>query len=320
MAMASRPIGRHAVCGSLQAPCRGRCDTANMDASSAVLEEIASLLLMLHESYFAKDVTGWRATLEAMVRFAHDASLSVHLSVLDLERLRRRVMKNSDDDPPLGAAPASPSARSQSQPSMGYGLFYEWLRDVATIIFPYPGDSGRKRSLHALLTQFILPLASQGGVPPPGPPLVLALPQHPATLDVLLEHATFLRAWFASASDDFAGSAGQGGGSPSKLGAAAVPAHEMTLPVARVTLLLQQCGVVPRIVSSSALLDMVGNLLGGSGNSSSGATSGSPTGSPGRQSAQQSMSFAAFLCLLEGLAALLDRDNIQVRDHSICQT
>lgn len=81
----------------------------NDGAGSSVqesLHEIASLLLMVHDFYLSQ-VTGSDIIL-ALTTFIHDINLHQKVSILDVERCRRKVM-----------------GRALSY-IMGYELFYDW--------------------------------------------------------------------------------------------------------------------------------------------------------------------------------------------------
>lgn len=163
--------------------------------TATVLSEIASLLLLLHETYL-RDASEWREILSALMTFLHDAKLSDLVSVLQVERLRRKVM------------PTQPASSSKSPKIvMGYEMFYEWLREVSALVYPYSGENGRRRSLHSLLTQYIIPLATgpetsinnaSGENTLDGKNDGALFPIHAATLDAMIEYSDFMHLLYAT--------------------------------------------------------------------------------------------------------------------------
>jgi hypothetical protein len=105
------------------------------------LQEIASLLLIVHDDYL-KGVYG-NDILSSLTELLEDVGLQSKVSVLDAERLRRAVMMSSDVD-------------------MGYELFYDWLRGVGQLVCNERDVAGKK-ALHYLLTHYIIPFASTMG-------------------------------------------------------------------------------------------------------------------------------------------------------------
>lgn len=105
------------------------------------LQEIASLLLIVHDDYL-KGATG-HEVVSALYALIRDVGLTSKVSVLDIERLRREVMGDGDNE-------------------MGYELFYDWLRGVGLLVAPDKEAAGKK-ALHHLLTQHIIPFASSMG-------------------------------------------------------------------------------------------------------------------------------------------------------------
>lgn len=103
------------------------------------LQEIASLLLLVHD-YYLKDVYSSNILISLYI-LIHDAQLHNVVSILDCERMRREVMPSNGDE-------------------MGYELFYEWLRSVAQFVFRDLDMSGKK-ALHRMLVRYIIPFASK---------------------------------------------------------------------------------------------------------------------------------------------------------------
>jgi hypothetical protein len=99
------------------------------------LHEIASLLLMIHDFYLSEAVGP--QIIISLAAFIHDVGLDVKVSVLDIERCRRQIM-------------------GKNLASMGYEVFYDWLRIIASLIYPKRDKNGRK-ALHQILTEYIIP-------------------------------------------------------------------------------------------------------------------------------------------------------------------
>jgi hypothetical protein len=138
------------------------------------LQEIASLLLMIHDVYL-KDVMG-SDILVALVSFLQDTQLNVMVSILDAEKLRRKVMRNGESN-------------------LGYELFYEWLRAVGELVYK-ADEMGGKKALQYLLTQHILPFASTMNGRS-HPIYSINLPYYTeSALEVMTQHADFLYLWF----------------------------------------------------------------------------------------------------------------------------
>lgn len=111
------------------------------------LQEIATLLLMFHENYFDNEET---TVLESLHSFIADIGLSSIVSLLDIERCRRIVTKDSVLNDP-----------------MSYELFYSWLREVAEHVYKIQhkvhsinNEGSRRKALHLLLTKYIIPFAT----------------------------------------------------------------------------------------------------------------------------------------------------------------
>jgi len=103
------------------------------------LQEIASLLLLVHD-YYLKDVYSSNVLISLYI-LIHDAQLHHVVSILDCEKMRRDVMPSNTDE-------------------MGYELFYDWLRGIAQFVFRDLDLSGKK-ALHRLLVRYIIPFASK---------------------------------------------------------------------------------------------------------------------------------------------------------------
>lgn len=140
------------------------------------LQEIASLLLIVHDDYL-KGVSGSDVLL-ALVELIDDVGLAGQVSLLDAERLRRMVMQEHESD-------------------MGYELFYDWLRGVGQLV-SVDRDAGGKKALHYLLTQYIIPFASTLGTRSSGSDSVVhSLPYYDrSALRTMSDHDTFILLWF----------------------------------------------------------------------------------------------------------------------------
>lgn len=103
------------------------------------LQEIASLLLLVHDDYL-RDVFGYEV-LTSLTMLLKDVGLDNSVSILDSERLRRNIMGGSDSD-------------------MGYELFYDWLRGIGQLVYKDHDLTGKK-AVHYLLTRYIIPFASK---------------------------------------------------------------------------------------------------------------------------------------------------------------
>jgi hypothetical protein len=113
-------------------------DCANENVIDDSLREIATLILLLHENYI-KDSSGKNQILVSLVRFLTNGDICDKVSIIDAEILRRKVMYPDDT-------------------FMEYDKFYNWLRDVAKFIY----EDSDNNSLHSLLMDYIIPLASKG--------------------------------------------------------------------------------------------------------------------------------------------------------------
>lgn len=119
-----------------------------MQQSSSVedsLNEIASLLLMIHEHYL-KNLVGVDITV-ALVSLVENIGLSCDVSVLDIERLRRNRPEFSVLYP------------------MEFDTFFTWLRSLAKFIYSENEGDGRV-AFHHLLVNYLVPAVSsleQGG-------------------------------------------------------------------------------------------------------------------------------------------------------------
>lgn len=144
------------------------------DVTQQSLQEIASLLLLIHDYYF-KNAMG-SDVLVALMTVLRDACLLDQVSLIEAERIRRQVMHKADRQ-------------------LGYELFYEWLRGVSKVVYAVSDHAGAKKELHLLLTVYILPNAV---------PIVqqrslqtITLPYYTdSALESMVKFADFLYYWF----------------------------------------------------------------------------------------------------------------------------
>lgn len=119
------------------------------------LQEIASLLFLLHDYYF-NNMESSESILMALWRFLQDIKLDHKLSILDVEHLRKIAMSSSQ--------------QSKDRPYMGYEEFYHWLSGLGMyLLAPFQGayqatdqiEKARKQALHRILTVYVIPCMSQ---------------------------------------------------------------------------------------------------------------------------------------------------------------
>lgn len=106
------------------------------------LQEIANLLLLIHESYLQR--TSSNEILMKLLDLVEDVGLGNFVTILDVETFRRNYMNASDE-------------------FMDYEMFYCWLRDVSVFALKFNFIEGGKRSFHTMLTKYIIPFATKGG-------------------------------------------------------------------------------------------------------------------------------------------------------------
>lgn len=155
--------------------------SSNSPSIHQSLHEIASLLVLVHDVYL-KEARGREVSL-ALLRLVYDVGLQSSVSILDIERIKRHVMAKSTSD------------------MMGYEIFYDWLRHISRYLFANTERDPRK-SLHLLLTQYIIPCAASKFdntlVVPAG--YVLVSEYFRKITDkawkVLAEYADFIQYWY----------------------------------------------------------------------------------------------------------------------------
>ncbi len=140
------------------------------------LQEIASLLLLVHDDYL-REVFGYEV-LTSLTLLLKDVGLDNSVSILDSERLRRKTMGANDNE-------------------MGYELFYDWLRGVGQLVYKDHDLTGKK-AVHFLLTRYIIPFASNKDkadeLKQPGE--VHAPYYSDSALKVMVEYGGFIQNWY----------------------------------------------------------------------------------------------------------------------------
>lgn len=149
---------------------------------SILLEEIANLLLILHDKYL-HGAEGSTFILHQLMRLLHDLGLTENISLLDVERIRIQVMIHKES----------------KEKSMSYESFYEWLREIACLMFKKYDENG-SRALNLLLTRHIIPFATNEKE---GTLAVVSFTEGHVSIDntslrVLLPYGDFLTLWFSS--------------------------------------------------------------------------------------------------------------------------
>jgi hypothetical protein len=147
------------------------------DLTQQSLQEIASMLLLIHD-YYLKDAFG-SDVLVALMTILRDARLLGQVPLIEAERIRRQVTPKADRQ-------------------LGYELFYEWLRGVSKVVYAITDHTGGRKELHLLLTMYVLPNAV---------PVVqkrnlqtMTLPYYTdSALESMVKFADFLYFWFRTA-------------------------------------------------------------------------------------------------------------------------
>ena len=147
----------------------------------ARLYEVANLLIDLYNKYIAREEGS--DILKGLMTLVHNMNLTEELCILDVERMRLKVMRSQGDE------------RSMSCES-----FHEWLRDISVEVFRMYDDGG-SRALNLLLTLHIIPLATKdedrnSAVEALSSKGYVALDT--STLRVLMPYSKFLHLWYTS--------------------------------------------------------------------------------------------------------------------------
>lgn len=145
--------------------------------------EIANLLISIYRNYiheaFESDV------LKQLMKFFHDLNLTESLSILDVERIRLKVMK------------------SNNRENMDYDTFSEFLKESSNLIYKkFDSESkNREMSWNLMLTQIIIPFATKERETNLSATSLfsteLILPEV-SSLRVMLPYGDFLHFWFSS--------------------------------------------------------------------------------------------------------------------------
>lgn len=138
------------------------------------LQEIASLLLLIHDCYlndsYGSDV------LNSLINLVFDTGLDNIVSILDIEYCRTTVMNSTDV-------------------SMGYDLFYNWLRNIAHFVYKRSSIVGKK-ALHRILIEYIIPFASQLDGRSPVMKSRYSTNLSPSFLRSIMNYSEFVTSWF----------------------------------------------------------------------------------------------------------------------------
>ena len=115
-----------------------------------MIEDIASLLLMVHETYI--EPFGGKEELKGLLSFLRDSGLlcNKYLSIIETERIRLKVMEGHMSDS---------TTEADNSNSMDCSRFYYWLRDIANLVYEDTVDGGRG-ALHKLLMNHIYPAST----------------------------------------------------------------------------------------------------------------------------------------------------------------
>ena len=149
------------------------------------LKEVANLLIALHDDYLRDTERG--AVIYQLMKLLHDLGLTEDVCILDVERIRLKVMNQNG-----------------KEKMMSYESFYEWLREASVLIFKKYNEGGN-RALSLLLTKYIIPFVTKGKE---GKVAVMAIYTNgqnqldEASLKALAPYGSFLRLWFASENFD----------------------------------------------------------------------------------------------------------------------
>lgn len=167
-----------------------------MESDSTVrqsLQEIAQLLLAIHEKYIQSSEN--QEILGNLVSFIKCIGLEHKICLLDIEYYRRKVM----------SADAFHSEMLGYR-GMGYEAFYGWLKELAAHYYQHDSLSlvkNEKKSFHMLLTNYIVPFASNshdklGRIDAIDETRMWLANIDHRTLETLVEYKELLKLWFMS--------------------------------------------------------------------------------------------------------------------------
>lgn len=145
-----------------------------------MLEDIASLLLILHETYIGglEDVN----VLAGLLSFLHDSNLlsNEYLSLVEVERIRQKVRGDSEE----------------SGNGMSPQEFFAWLKEAACLLYEDTDGKG-KTALHNLFTEHIFPCSvSNSGLRNQRLEIFQLLDK--PSLTCLIEFEDLLRFWYCN--------------------------------------------------------------------------------------------------------------------------
>eukprot|EP01038_Epipyxis_sp_PR26KG_P006579 gene6579-9045_t len=152
------------------------------------LQEITSLLLLLHDNYL-REVNGCKDILSGLYNLIIDLELYSYVSLLDVDYTYKSILQKH-----------KLSEQYDNEYSMmGYELFYDWLRRISQIVYVDSDISGKK-SLHMLLVKNIVPYstnltqASQSAISQQRSSIQIQL--EPSVLTIMSENSDFFIHWF----------------------------------------------------------------------------------------------------------------------------
>lgn len=147
----------------------------------AQLYEVANLLIDLYNKYIAREEGA--DILKGLMTLVYHMNLTEELCILDVERIRLKVMRSQGDE------------RTMSCES-----FHEWLRDISVDVFKMCDDGG-SRALNLLLTLHIVPLATRDVDRNLAVEALLSrgyIALDASTLRVFMPYSKFLHLWYTS--------------------------------------------------------------------------------------------------------------------------
>ena len=147
------------------------------------LQEIAELLLIIYEEYLG-NIENVHNILFCLCQFVSDVGLGYYISFLDIEFLRQKVMNRLQ--------------LKNSAHIMDYEMFYAWLKEASNHIYRMDYLEGGKKSLHSMLTKYIIPFASSAETNHSDnfSNLYCELSISQNSMDIFVEYKDFLKLWF----------------------------------------------------------------------------------------------------------------------------
>jgi hypothetical protein len=112
------------------------------------LQEIATLLLMIHETYIFS-MNGTTDILTSLCKFLTITRLDFIFSIVDIEFVRRIIAKE---------------CQINLLSKMEYEHFYIWLREIAKLYYSLPQDVSGGGALHFMLLKYIVPILSSNSL------------------------------------------------------------------------------------------------------------------------------------------------------------